>query len=68
MSNPEFVPPGLPSNLTRGVPDKEVVVNEGTSISTGEGDLRSTHQGGETITLAGPEADDLVLAGYCTYG
>lgn len=67
MSESEQAAPGLPSNLTRGVPDKEVLVNEGTSISTGEGEARVTRTGGETILLAGPEADDLVLAGYCTY-
>jgi hypothetical protein len=67
MSNLESTPPGLPSNLTRGVPDKEVIVAEGTTISTGEGDLRTSHVGGEHVTLAGPEADDLVLAGYCSY-
>ncbi len=67
MSESEQTPPGLPATLTRGVPDKDVVVNEGTNIATGQGDLRTNHFGGETITLAGPEADDLVLQGYCTY-
>ena len=55
--------------LTRGVPDKEVVVHENTQISAGSevDGTRKTYTGGEHVTIAGPEADDLVLAGYCSY-
>ncbi len=67
MSELESPPPGLPSNLTRGVPDKEVIVHPNTEIATGQGDERVSRYGGEHIILAGPEADDLVLQGFCSY-
>ena len=66
MKEPEaFV--GIPSKITSGVPDKTVRVNEGSVVHAGQGDDRAVYTGGQTVTIAGPEADDLILAGYVTY-
>lgn len=57
----------VPVKVTRDIPDKTVVVTEGNEIHTGEGKKRVIAKGGDTVTLAGPEADDLVLRGHAEY-
>lgn len=59
--------PDVPVKVTRGEPDKTVVVNDGSTIHAGEGKNRAEYAGGQEVTLAGPEADDLVLGGFATY-
>jgi len=57
----------VPVKLTRGIPDKTIVVSENSEVHTGEGKKRVIAKAGETVTLSGPEADDLVMMGHATY-
>ena len=57
----------VPVKLTRDVPDKTIVINEGNEVHTGQGKKRVIAKGGDTVTLSGPEADDLVMMGHATY-
>lgn len=57
----------VPVKLTQGVPDKTIVVSPGSEVHTGEGKKRVIAKEGDTVTLSGPEADDLVLMGHAEY-
>jgi hypothetical protein len=64
---PEAPAPGIPAKLTVGVPDKTVIVNDNTEVHAGDGENRRVYYGGDEVTIAGPEADDLVLTGHVRY-
>lgn len=61
--DPEPIHGGIPVTVTQGVPDAEVIVEPGNKVGKDGQDYLE----GDTLTLAGPEAEALVLMGHVRY-
>jgi hypothetical protein len=57
-------PTGLGVTVTQGLPDVKMIVNEGSVVSP-SGEDRS-YEGGEEITVSGPDAISLAAQGVAT--
>lgn len=61
--NPDPIEAGQPVMVTQGVPDATVVVLPDNTVGKGGVDY---HEGDE-VTMAGPEAEALVMLGHVRY-